>query len=452
MSHTTVRPNPGIRDNPLRNGARTFLPVFALILLFTIMFAGACPAQSASHPPISSQESAILAELAANPVTAFWAIQTSRVGSKIVLKGIVGTKQIHDTAIRLAIEVTPSIDDQLIIDTAALPNLPVTGQVDLGIVASQAMNRYVGPGPLIYPPPLFGRFDDPFLGFEPPLLTFPPWWTDSAETAGGIAGVDPLSNLSRPRTNLSSDTVEMTIDPRGVAILRGTVAFESDRQGIAEKAAKLQGVSDVINLLAVDPSLIPRPSTPAQPPPPPVPDPGGRGGPPPPEARPADPAPSILPEAQNGENASLRDKVLRALNRRPLLKDLPIGVTVSEGTVTLTGEVPTILEAMTAFRAAQQTIGVKSMEDRLRFQVPDGQRPNPLLVQGRPEDVEPYLFSQIQRQVNDQAHIDRVELRGDRLMVSGTVDSPEDGRRIEAVLRSMAVLRGFEIQTDLRAD
>ena len=31
--------------------------------------------------------------------------------------------------------------------------------------------------PYIYPEPLFGYLDEPFYGFEPPLFSFPPWWT-----------------------------------------------------------------------------------------------------------------------------------------------------------------------------------------------------------------------------------------------------------------------------------
>ena len=36
--------------------------------------------------------------------------------------------------------------------------------------------------PYIYPPPLMGRFDDPFFGFVPPLVSFPPWWRRSVDS------------------------------------------------------------------------------------------------------------------------------------------------------------------------------------------------------------------------------------------------------------------------------
>ena len=35
--------------------------------------------------------------------------------------------------------------------------------------------------PYIYPPPLMGRLDDPFFGFVPPLVSFPPWWRRRVE-------------------------------------------------------------------------------------------------------------------------------------------------------------------------------------------------------------------------------------------------------------------------------
>ena len=47
-------------------------------------------------------------------------------------------------------------------------------------------------------------------------------------------------------------------------------------------------------------------------------------------------------------------------------------------------------EAMIVYRAAQQTPGVREVVDRLEFDVPDEDHPNPLLQKGRPEDLEPY--------------------------------------------------------------
>ena len=113
------------------------------------------------------------------------------------------------------------------------------------------------------------------------------------------------------------------------------------------------------------------------------------------------------------------------------------------------GKVPTVLEAMMVFRAAQQTVGVREVVDRLEFAVPDGIKPNPLITSARPDDLEPYLEAQIRRQVSDRAHIDRVRVAGDRMELRGTITKAEDKPAVEAILRSMPLLRGFTIDAKL---
>ena len=113
---------------------------------------------------------------------------------------------------------------------------------------------------------------------------------------------------------------------------------------------------------------------------------------------------------------------------------------------TLSGRVPTVYEAMLAFRAVQQTPGVREVVDRLEFVVPDGEGKNPLLQKGRPEDVEPYLTAQIRRQIDDLAHVDTVRLQGDTLTIQGTLRRGDDQARLDAILRSMPVLRGFRVE------
>jgi hypothetical protein len=140
--------------------------------------------------------------------------------------------------------------------------------------------------------------------------------------------------------------------------------------------------------------------------------------------------------------------LVRALERRPALAGLAIRATVREGIAILTGRVPSAFEAMIAFRAAQQTPGIRGVDDRLEFPVPEVGAPNPLVEKGRPEDLEPYLEHQIRRQFGDQIHIDRVRLRGDTLDVRGTVPSVEARPRAEATLRSMPLLRGFRLNSE----
>ena len=132
--------------------------------------------------------------------------------------------------------------------------------------------------------------------------------------------------------------------------------------------------------------------------------------------------------------------------------ELPVKVRSSGGIVTLAGRVPTAYEAMIAYRAAEQTPGVRDIVDRLEFVVPDEDHPNPLLQKGRPEDLEPYLASQIRRHVGDLAHIDRIHARGDVLELRGSLVDPRDQDRLLAILRSIPVLYGFRLEPKFTAE
>ncbi len=438
---------------------------------------GSKPA-AASKTTSSPSELALLKVLRENPVTGPYSFQTSRKDGKLVLSGRVGTREIHDIAVRLALAITPSIDDRLVIDTAeahrvagvplATPpsTLLAPGQYGYG---NTGTTYFPGLSPLVYPPPLFGRLDEPFYGFEPPIISYPPWWgavaarrADPAVTQalGANSPVDPNLDRGNPppppspaQASQAGDTVEMTLDPRGVAVLRGSVPTMRDRIGVGQKVARMEGVTEVINLIEVREDAN-QPNTPR---------PGGDAPPPPPTPasdlqRPAPMAPaqnSPSPPAKpalatgTGDDAALARRLAQSLLRRPALVGLNIQSSVRDGVAYISGKVPTALEAMLAFRAAQQTVGIHEIVDRLEFAVPDGQSPNPLIAKGRPEDVEPYLEAQIRRQIGDKAHIDRVRVTGDRIELRGTVTSARDQPRIEAILRSMPLLRGFSLDATL---
>jgi hypothetical protein len=265
------------------------------------------------------------------------------------------------------------------------------------------------------------------------------------------------------------------IDPLGVAILRGVVPTDADRIAIGQRLAQTPGVSQVINRLTVGPVAAAVATGPRRvlgdvPPPPPTPsnvrprrDPTEPAGMPiRTQADPANPAPAPVPAlapvpapapAPRSEvpNRSQPGVVDPSVPDRADLADWPIRITVRDGVASITGSVPGVYEAMLAYRAVQRTPGVASIVDSLRFTVPDGSAPNPLLAKARPEDAEPYLEAQIRRQVGDTARIERVKLQGDQLLVQGTVPQADDRPRVEAILRSMPILRGFKILPELRS-
>ena len=54
--------------------------------------------------------------------------------------------------------------------------------------------------------------------------------------------------------------------------------------------------------------------------------------------------------------------------------------------------------------------------------------------------------------MGDLAHIDRLSLDGDRVEVRGRLAREADRPRVEAILRSMPLLRGFAPDLRLEAD
>jgi len=426
--------------------------------------------------------------LQANPITAPYNLTTAYRNGQVVIAGTVGTKQIHDVAIRLAISTGYPIRDDLVINTAAAHRV-AAAQAQMQQMRMQAAGGPVGAGPgmapslglspgmgnlpYVYPPPLFGRIDDPFFGFEPPILSYPPWWRGGgvrdpggavqpgAIASGNTATVDPTAPMTlQLGQNAQDGVIEMTIDPRGAAILRGTVPTLADRIAIGQKIAQTPGVTEVVNLLQVA-SKTTAENVPPPPQPfmvPAAPAPGGPAAPAP--GGPAAPAVvAPLPSPDAGAQAAivvdggaLNERIGQAFARRPALAGLPIKVTVREGIATLSGKVPTVYEAMLAFRVVDQMPGIRAVIDQMEFVVPDGERQNPLIKQGRPEDVEPYLTAQIRRHVGDLAHVDRVRVLGDSIELSGTLVHAEDRPRLEAILRSIAVLRGFRLEPHFDAE
>ena len=121
----------------------------------------------------------VLSVIRANPLTAPYAITAAWRNGTVVLAGRVGTSVIHDMAVRTVIDLGYPVRDDLVIDTAEAHRVALAQAVG-GPWSSPAAGSLVGSAPyFVYPPPLFGRLDDPFFGFEPPLVSFPPWATSS---------------------------------------------------------------------------------------------------------------------------------------------------------------------------------------------------------------------------------------------------------------------------------
>lgn len=416
--------------------------------------ASAAPRQQAALRP---QEEALLRALAANPVTAGYAFNVNTKDGRVVLSGRVGTKAVYDAAVRTAIGLGIPFVDRLTIDTAAVysavaPAGPLPpGQP--GIRPGATAQALSGVPPYVYPQPLFGYLDEPFYGFEPPILSYPPWWRTSASLrAQAAAAVAQQRQAAAPANEpLPTNTVELLLDRNGAGTLRGVVPSEDVKEGLARKASKLPGVKSIRNNLEVQATGPTDDETPPPPPTPFVPSAPANQPAPTPAPAPPPPAPGLIPEAIARPRADLNARLDAALQGRPSLKGLPIQAVARGNEAVLTGRVPSILEAMQAHRAVQQTPGVQAVVDQLEFPLPEEGKPNPLIERGRPEDVEPYLEAQLRRYLGDQAHIDRVRQLGDVLEIRGSIQTNADRRRVEAALRSLPLLRGFRIEAMLNA-
>jgi osmotically-inducible protein OsmY len=463
---------------------RALISPLPVVLIFSS--ASLVLAQKQAAPPTSKPasptrgESTLLQALAANPVTAPFRYTTAIRGGKIVLSGRVSTKVVHDEAVRTAIALGLNIDDQLVIDTAgAYQAAAASGALTAptGPVGAALSGAAPGPYglpwatpaaamPYIYPPPLFGFYDDPFYGFQPPVIAYPGWWgaLSARRLDPALTGDAPIAPQEAPQAGapqspvpqtsavpVPQGSVEMTVDRNGSAILRGSVPTLSDRVAIGQKIAQQAGIANVLNLLEVREAPAPPRATPP-PPPSPAEDPRNAH----PIQIPAGQAPAAAQPEQpknnrgviNVDHLDANNRVANAIRRRPNLVDKPIRARVADGVAVLSGKVPSVLEAMQAFRAAQQTPGIRDVDDRLEFPVPEEGGRNPLVDKARPEDAEPYIEHQIRRQLGDQVHVDRARITGDALEIRGTVPAAADRARVDAILRSMPILRGFRINSE----
>jgi osmotically-inducible protein OsmY len=430
-------------------------------------------AAQAGKGPVAP-EALLLSAIRTNPVTAPYPIAVNRRNGVVVLTGVVGTKLIHDVAVRMAIGLGAPFRDDLIIDTAAANQVALVSNANAAAAGALAAGSLAS-SPYIYPQPLMGRLDDPFFGMVPPILSFPPWWrrnepmalvqpgqagngalpaTPNPGEVSGQAGAVP--GAAQPAGQPSAlGQVEIRVDALGQVVLRGVVASEEVARAIEETARRVPGVTRVDTQLQVQPRRAPA-ETPPPPPPEPLPNPAEK---PPaprqssPAVKPKTPDPPPAQEAPAAvDGNALSQRVTSALTRRKPCAALPVKVRSNDGVVTLSGRVPSAYEAMMAYRAAQQTPGVKEIVDQIEFPVPDEDHPNPLVRQGRPEDVEPYLSSQIRRHFGDLAQLDRIQARGNLLELHGTLQHPDDQDRVLAILRSMPLLSGYKIEPVFTAE
>ena len=262
----------------LRDGRLSLIFATAIAALTSQSLADDPPVAQQAPPERSPLERAVLGVLRNDPVTAPYLIDVAIDGRRLVLSGRVGSSFVHDEAVRVALDFTPSIDDRLVIDTAtaylAAPPPPppfgypaavpppfgyFPGAPGFGYPSAAAFpSIYTGPWGL----PGYGGYD-----FDPPTILYPPWWpalsarrlAESAPMAPEARSVIAPTDPARANRDLGTDpnALELTIDGDGVAILRGRVGSLAERIAIGRELTNTPGIAEVINLLEIGPVPVP---------------------------------------------------------------------------------------------------------------------------------------------------------------------------------------------------
>ena len=411
-------------------------------------------ARAETRVPADRPDLQVVGALRANPLTAPYAIRSSWRDGAVVLSGRVGTKQVHDMAVRTAIAVGYPVKDDLVIDTGEAHRVAMAqASANPWLSGSLGFRGRLGPllrlsSSALRPPgrPVLRVRASP--GQLPPLVAARELRGPGGRRAGGAQGMPSAPYL--PGTRRTADLRRATRSARTRADQgeapahrrhvgpgppgrgrRQRAGPQDHRGGGQEYPRREPGDQRASRRVA--------PIRDAPPPPQPV-------LPNEPVVRPAKPAPAPAsripprrsdlrraqqaPRPRRADLAMARDpqpltrRIADALSRRSTLKDLPIAVQTRDGVATLSGKVPSAYEAMMAYRTVEQTPGVRDVVDQLEFQVPDENHPNPLKQKGRPEDIEAYLSAQIRRHLGDLAHVERVRVRGDIVEIRGSLAQP----------------------------
>ena len=138
--------------------ARLAPVVIACVALFSTPLLRTARADGPPNPPPSTQPAGVnqtnnpamivLHAIQANPWTAPYAIHTSLSKGTVVLSGRVGTTQIHDIAVRTAIDLGYPFRDDLIIDTAEAHRVALA-QSQVGAWGASGPGAVVGSAPYL---------------------------------------------------------------------------------------------------------------------------------------------------------------------------------------------------------------------------------------------------------------------------------------------------------------
>ncbi len=410
--------------------------------------------------------------LAQDPLVAGDPIVIQVKHGRIQIEGRVRSRIVYDRVIALASSLRAPYRPWLTIDTRLQQRQSVYPRLLAGLSTFGPFRE--PPIPVPWVEPRVGYYADPFLD-EPPLISYSP---DFPILSAIRAPETPLATTpapvpapTAPPSEADADRSQIQIERNedGSLTVRGRVGSMEERIQIGEALITIKGVPKVINLLEVDPRLEGDPEsstaprnnqTPRQPLPLPVPPNDRTTAPEPdldaPEPKLEAPEPPAAPEPIREPPVRARRKpvepplspdarkIRQQLGDDDRLADLPIEVTSNDDRIELRGEVPSVVEAMWVYDLARREADATRIIDRLRFALPERGRRNPLRMED-PRSVQPFLQQQIARHLDGTADLLSVTMRGDQLELRIHLFREGDEERVRAILRTIAVLRGFEL-------
>lgn len=140
----------------------------------------------------------------------------------------------------------------------------------------------------------------------------------------------------------------------------------------------------------------------------------------------------------------LKKDVLTELSWDPLVPDAKVGVSVSEGVVTLTGHLDSYAEKIAAKHAVERVVGVKAIALEIEV-VPEGSHVR--------SDTEIAMAVEHTLSWNSSVPKDRVRATVERgwVTLSGEVDWNSQRRSIERIIRTLKGVVGITDNISLRA-
>ena len=142
-------------------------------------------------------------------------------------------------------------------------------------------------------------------------------------------------------------------------------------------------------------------------------------------------------------DAQVQADVMQELKWDPSVTHEHIGVSVSDGIVTLAGTVPTYVEKFAAEKAAQRVFGVKAIVEKIEVKLSSAFEKND-------QDIANAILTQFQWNVQIPDNLIKVNVEKGWIKLSGEVDWDFQRKAAEKAVRGLAGVKGVSNNITLK--